>query len=246
VLEAATMKVHRPVRLAAAFALLLSVAVAQAQGTFQNLGFESARIVPAPGYPASQYLFADAFPGWTGYAGDVQQVLTLYNNLYMDTAGLSIIDAAFVNRSGLPGGLIQGNYTAVLMSGIAQLGQPSDTTIVQTGLVPVGTESLRFNANLAGTRPSDTFGVALGGQTLSFVPVASGVNYTTYAADIHVWAGQTAELAFTAFAQRPHSSDTYLYLDSIQFSTQPAPEPGVVSLLALGALLLGWRVWRRR
>jgi hypothetical protein len=105
---------------------------------------------------------------------------------------------------------------------------------------------LWFRAYLATTRPADSFGVTLGGQTLSLIPVSSGVNYTLYAADVHAWAGQTAQLAFTAFAERPHFNDTYLYLDSIQFSSTPTPEPGVFSLCALGGLLWGWRAARRR
>jgi hypothetical protein len=74
----------------------------------------------------------------------------------------------------------------------------------------------------------------------------TGANYILYGADIHAWEGQTAELDFTAFAQRPHIGDTYLYLDSIQFSAQGVPEPGVLGLSALGALLVGWRGLARR
>lgn len=226
------------------FALLCTEFSAPAQGNFQNLGFESATIVPPSG---SQFVdFGQAFPGWTGYVGGVQDSVAVYNTLAGDTAGISIIDRGFSNPESLPGGLIQGNYTAVLMSGISGVNQPSDTTLAQTGLVPVGTESLRFKAQLDFIGISGSFGVTLGGQTLSLVPVAVGVNYTLYAADVQAWAGQTAELDFTSFAQRPHIGDTYLYLDSIQFSTLPAPEPGVFGLSALGALVLVWRVLGRR
>ncbi len=93
---------------------------------------------------------------------------------------------------------------------------------------------------------SGSFGVTLGGQTLSLVPLQAGANYILYGADIHAWEGQTAALNFTAFAQRPHIGDTYLYLDSIEFSDQAVPEPSIFGLTALGALLLGWRVVRRR
>jgi hypothetical protein len=179
--------------------------------------------------------------------GGVQQFVAVYNGLFLDTAGFSIIDGGFTNPFGEPGGLIQGNFTAVLMSGITGVLQPADATLAQTGLVPAGTESLRFRAHLDNLSSSDTFSVALGGQTLSLIPLQAGANFIIYEADIHTWAGQTAELDFTCIAQRPHHSDTYLYLDSIQFSTVTVPEPGVFGLSALGALLLGWRgLWRQR
>ena len=135
---------------------------------------------------------------------------------------------------------------AVLMSGISGVNQPSDATITQTGLVPVGTQSLRFKAQFAPFNSSGSFGVTLGGETLSLLPIASGANYTLYAADVHALAGQTAGLAFTVFSYPQQLAADYLFLDSIQFSNVPVPEPGVFGLSALGALLLGWRVLGRR
>ncbi len=237
------MRSQSSARLVAGLTLFLSAAGAPGQGTFQNLGFESATVIGGPGTFVD---FGQAFQGWTGYVGGVQQFSAVYDTLAMDTAGFAIIDGNFSNPFGMPGGLIQGNFTAVLMSGIAGLGQPSDTTLVQTGLIPVGTQSLLFKAHLDNFVTSDTFSVTLGGQTLSVTPVQAGANYTVYGADIHTWAGQTTELAFTAIAQRPHHSDTWLYLDAIQFSNLPAPEPSVWALSGLGALLLGWHVLRRR
>ena len=240
------MRLQTTARLAVGLALLLSARGAPAQGIFENLGFESAKLVPVPGDPPF-YDFAQAFPGWTGHIGGVQGGLALSNRLNMDSAGFSIIDHNFSNPYNRAGGLIEGNYTAVLMSGISGINQQSDTTMGQTGLVPAGTESLWFKAHLDIADFTGSFGVTLGGDTLSLIPVQSGTNYTLYAADIHAWAGQTAELDFTVFANHPqHGGDNYLYLDSIQFSDQRVPEPGVLGLLGSGALLLGWRVLRRR
>jgi hypothetical protein len=53
-------------------------------------------------------------------------------------------------------------------------------------------------------------------------------------------------LAFTVFAYPQQNAADYLFLDSIQFSSQPIPEPGVVALCALGAALVASRVLRRR
>jgi hypothetical protein len=38
----------------------------------------------------------------------------------------------------------------------------------------------------------------------------------------------------------------YDYVDSIHFSNQPIPEPGVFALIALGAFLLGWQCRSKR
>ena len=223
-----------------AIAVLILVETGFAQ-SFQNLGFESATVPPGS--------FAQAFPGWTGYIGGVQQSSVLYNLSYSDTAGISILDQGWTNSPGYAvvthGGVIQGHFTALLMSGIAPgAGVPADTSIAQTGLVPIGTQTLQFKAYMDYIGLSGSFGVTLGGQTLSLTPLQSGSNYTLYGADISQWSGQSAQLAFTVFAQRPHIGDTYFYLDSIDFSTQPIPEPSGWALLCIGTLLLGF--FRRR
>jgi hypothetical protein len=225
------------------FAFLCAGLSARAQGNFQNLGFESATIVPLG---TEAVYFAQAFPGWTGSIEGVQQSSAWYDSLTMSSAGFSIIDSNYVNISFEPGGVIQGNFTAVVMSGLSGVEQPSAATLSQTGLVPAGMESLLFKALFENFGTLASFDVTLGGQTLSLVPVASGANYTLYGADISAWAGQTAELDFTAFPDTQHELAAYLYLDSIQSSDLPIPEPGVFGLSVLGALLLGWRALGRR
>jgi len=238
------MKTHDLSILCLAF--LCAGVPARAQGTFQNLGFESAALVPIS---ANAVQFAPAFPGWTGTIGGVQQTAALYNAITLDTSAISIIDHGWSNPFGGPGGVIQDNFTAILIAGLGSgpLGnQPGDVTLAQTGLVPVGAESLQFKAYALYSYPFNPFAVTLGGQTLSLLPLQAGSNYTLYGADIHALAGQDAELDFTLFAQRPHMGNNYLYLDSIEFSDQAVPEPGVFGLSALGALLLGWRTLARR
>jgi len=213
------------------------------QGTFQNLNFEEAFLVPIPGAGLGRVQFAPAFPGWTGYVGGVQESAALYNNVYLDSSGISLIDFGWP----IFPRVIQGNFTAVLQAGWRlNVFEPADTTLAQTGQVPAGTQSLQFRA-FPDLGISDSFAVSLGGQTLSLIPLATDANYTTFGADIHSWAGQTAELGFTVFAERPHQRNVNLYLDSIQFSTQPIPEPSAFGLFALGTLLLGWRfAWTRK
>jgi hypothetical protein len=131
----------------------------QAQNDFQNLDFESASLVPVP----AGVRFASAFPGWTAYVGGVPLDTALYNDEFLDSSGLSIVDRKFAN-----GTVIQGNYTAILQAGLG-LGtfQPADTRLSQTGRVPNGAESLLFRARFTYGRPPTSFSVTLGGQNLS-------------------------------------------------------------------------------
>lgn len=235
------MKRHLTVLVLCLVMFFFSVAV-RAQGTFQNLGFESALIVPIPGDLYGSVQFAPAFPGWTGYIGGVQQTNALYNFTFLDTSAISLVAA---NPLGWPIGVIEGNYTAILQAGIGNGGPAADTALVQIGLVPVTAQTLMFRALLDGLDSLDSLAVTLGGQTLTVIPMAPGSPYfTLYGADIHSWAGQTAELGFTVFAQRPHRGNNTLFLDSITFSDQPVPEPTVLGLFAVGVLLLGWRLRR--
>lgn len=219
-----------------------TIASVEAQGTFQNLGFESASLVVIPEDPYGSVQFDNAFPGWVGFVGGVQQSRALYNNYFLDSSGISIIDNNWPDYFGPTAGVISGNYTALLQAGLSLsiTPTPADTTLSQTSLVPVSAESLQFRAY----SPSG-FGlpkVVLGGQQLSLVPLASGTNYIVYGADIHAWQGQMAQLDFTLVAQRPHRVNSYLFLDRIQFSAEPIPEPRALCLIGFGALFLGWRL----
>jgi hypothetical protein len=116
-------------------ALLSLVEACFAQG-FINLNFESASFVPGGPNGYSGVQFAQAFPGWTGTVGGTPQTGALYNNVFLDSAGISIIDHGWAasNWFGFPGGLIQGKYTAIHQSGNSlDTGQPADTTLSQAG-----------------------------------------------------------------------------------------------------------------
>jgi len=214
---------------------------ATAQGTFQNLGFESAIIVPIPGDPYGSAQFGPAFPGWTGYIGGIQQTSALYNFTFLDSSAIGIIDT---NPFGGPIGVIEGSFTAVLQAGLGVTFQPADASLSQTGIIPAGSQSLRFRAYQ--DYPQGTFAVTIGGQTLPLATLSTGTNYTLFGADISAWAGQTSMLSFTAFADRPHLGQNDLALDSIEFSDIAIPEPGATVLLGLGALLVGWRALKKK
>ena len=222
--------------------LVATQCLTRGQGTFQNLGFESASLVPIPGDLYGRVQFAAAFPGWTGAVGSVQQTAAFYNSAFLDSSGISIIDQGWPALLG-NAGVISGNFTAILQAGLGlSSGIPANTAISQTALVPAAAQSLLFEACAPGyLSPLLPLLVTLNGQRLAFTPLGSGSNYTLYGADIHTLAGQSAELGFTVPAQNPHVQQNYVFLDAIQFSSQAIPEPRPLGLVTLGALLLGRR-----
>lgn len=206
---------------------------------FQDLDFESATLVPVSGDAYGGVQFAQAFPGWTVTIVGAIDTNALYNNVFLDSAGIAIID----HTSSFSGGVIEGDYTAVLQSGLGNTASgpiPADVTLSQTGSIPAGTKSLQFTAN-EWFDASGSFAVTLGGQTLSLTVLGSGSNYTLYGADVSQWAGQSAQLAFTVFGENPHVNDETLFLDAIQFSPQSIPEPSNFALSALAGSFFGLR-----
>ena len=218
-------------------AALVSVlaASARAQGTFQNLDFQSAAIVPVPGDPYGRVDFASAFPGWTGYVGTNLQTRALYDSVFLDSTGIGIHST---NSSLTP---IEGNYSAYLQARYELFNYPNliEASLAQVGLVPADSKSLQFKARGA------NFQVSLNGQPLTLTSLFVTNGYTLYGADISTLAGITGELRFTAFPLEPPFQGA-LYLDSIEFSTQVIPEPSAIGLFALGGFLLGWRLRRQQ
>jgi len=95
-------------------AIFCASASAQAQG-FINLNFESAKLVPAGPFEVQ---FDQAFPGWIGTVGGVQQTLAISNSVALDSSGISIINSGYNSYGLIAGGLIQGKYTAIIQAGI--------------------------------------------------------------------------------------------------------------------------------
>jgi hypothetical protein len=208
-------------------ALLLIAAGGLAQGTFQNLDFESAQI-PSGTRPGSGASINSAFPGWT-------PSVAFYDGASLGGAAICIIDQ--LNAGDKP---LQGSYSAYLFGGSDPFQGPTSMTISQTGLVPNGTTSL-----LMDVYAWFSFTVSLGGQPVNMVPLQTFPSYTLYGGDISAFAGQTAKLSITA-PPAPYGmvNPNGVLLDDIRFAT--IPEPSVLAICALGALLLGRRVLERR
>lgn len=116
---------------------VLTARIAAAQGTFQNLDFESANV---PVVPARQFgsdvLVGDGVPGWMVYLGGIQQGSMLHNNVSLG-AGRVAIDGPqwFADQ------ILEGSYSVSLQPSTA--GPPTTAAIGQTGQIPQDAESLR-------------------------------------------------------------------------------------------------------
>lgn len=201
--------------------LLISKQAGFSQG-FVNLDFESAKIIAIAGDPNYPYAIAitNGVPGWAVF-GTTNGAM-LYN---LGSIGTTFAILLATN------GAISGNYSFQLEGMLSVF----PATISQTGLVPVGTESLLFEAqSFSG---STSLVVSLGGQNLSISALSIGANYTLYGADVSAFAGQSKELMFSA----PSTGQNIWTIDNIQFSPTTVPEPSVLGLSALGCMLLVWR-----
>jgi hypothetical protein len=204
-----------------------------AQGTFQNLGFESAVIVPLSSNPPPTIQSSPAFPGWAGYVGTQQVSYAFYNTLSIGSAVIGMFHSNFPASS-----RISGRFTPILQSGSLGL-QNVEASLRQSGTVPAGSASLRFLADGS----TDSLQVVMNGQPLNFVHVQSFNNYSEFGADISQYAGQTVELRFVQpYVGLPLGT----YLDNIAFSPIPIPEPSAWALLALGSAWLWFGNRQRR
>ena len=196
--------------------------------SFINLNFESATIIPATDSPYYPYGIATstALPGWTVLIGGAQQSEITYNS---PSTG-----ATWVSLWATNGEQIDGNFSVLLQGG----GSASVASISQAGLVPVGAQMLFFEA-----QPGlGTLEVTLGGQDIPFSAISTGPNYTLYGGDISAFAGQVEDLEFSALEGAFTGGGLNGWnIDDIQFSTDPAPEPGTFALCALGGLCLAWQ-----
>jgi len=201
----------------------------RAQGTFQNLSFESPTIIPAP-TPANPFAieFGPAMPGWVGYFGTNQTSTISHNALSLSVANIAIMgpDNPFPD-------VLHGHYYVVMQNSFPT---PSLVpAIAQTGMIPGDAESVRFYSIFSPVVIA--IGVSFNGRQIPLSPLgAIGNDRYVWGGDISAFAGQTGVLRF--FGEG--------YLDNIFFSPEAVPEPGTFALLALGLLLLGSRFLRRR
>jgi len=226
------MKIRKMVALSAG--IIFAAMFAQSQRAFVNLNFESADLSPVPPNGAPTYVpEASALPGWSAAVDSEQLTQVLQNTITFGEASVDILGPNYPAAALSALGVIDGNYTAVLQSG----GDPQNSSVLvnasidQTGLIPLGSESLTFKAWQFNT----AFSVSFAGNVLPLVALGAGPNYTLYGADVSFLAGETGPLEFTALTLNTGLSE--VGLDDITFSTTAVPEPSPLVLTGIGGLL---------
>ena len=221
----------RQVRIRVAFysMLLAMVAVLQSrvlgQGTFQNLDFENGVFITISGDPYNRVQFAEAVPGWTGYLGTNQIDRLLHNDLFLSLAGVAIWGPD--NPSA---GYLHGHFYMILQNSFPT---PTEVpAIAQTGTIPVGSQSLRLLSNSTLSLGIRAF---FGGNEIPLQRIGTASNgRPLWGGAVSLFAGQSGELRFRGEG----------YLDFIQFSNSPIPEPGTMAWLGLGGV--AWLLRRRK
>jgi len=127
---------------------------------------------------------------------------------------------------------LQGSYS-VFLQGLGG-GPAASVAIGQTAQLPADAASLRYWAS-----PLSILQLSLDGQVLPVFLLGTTPGYSIFGADVSAFAGQMRELRLTG------PSNGGGLFDNIQFSNQPIPEPGMISILLVGLGGFGFRVWSR-
>lgn len=215
-------------------------------GSFVNLNFESSLpSSPVPGDPWERHPISRVMPGWSGYNGDQPETAVSINNIFLDSAGISLFTTRVSGPLDFSSEILQGTQSAFLQAGV-QLGTSTivPTTLAQTGTVPVGMQSLQFEA-ITGNSP---FTVSLNGVAAPVWELALNDRGTapaskTFGVDLSPYAGMEVDLRFTVLpGDTQHGA---MVLDRLQFSASSVPEPATWTLLGTGAIALGLRLRKR-
>ena len=228
--------IRRPIqtRLLGALALLTWLPL-YGQGTFQNLGFESAQISNLPFPQWTWEPINQALPGWCGYLGSNEVTIVQHNSHPLDSAGLSIF-----GPTGWTTSIAHGKYAVMLQAGydpFETVGGKVRAAIGQTAPIVSSDKALFYYATAS-------LEVTFSGQMIPTYVMGQGPNgYSLWGGDVQAFAGQSGELRFTTGGPLGLTSS---YLDFIRFSDQPIPEPSASGLFAAGALLLSWLRFRKQ
>ncbi|MEI7728575.1 MAG: hypothetical protein WCO56_03350 [Verrucomicrobiota bacterium] len=202
---------------------------------FMNLDFEAATIIPIVNDPY-QVEWDAAMPGWSGYYGNTYTGIKKRTSLVYNT--LSIGDPSIDLLGPGSGYQMSGNYCLALQTSVTFYF--TDVYITQTGTIPADANSIQFK----GSSARNGFIVSLDGHPISMPALKTDGSYYQYGGDISAFAGQTVELRITDIAVP--NSESMFFIDSIAFSTEAVPEPGVITLCCAGGMMVWWLLGRRR
>ena len=216
---------------------------------FLNFNFEQATIASAPsGYtPSDAYdpiSATSALPNWV-----VREDGTICTAVWGQPVALDETSVALVSSSFSP---IQGSYSVQLTAyADAPSGYFHNSSISQTGLIPVGIQSIQFlianpEPPLGGFQVNPV--VTLNGTPISLSEISQSGGVMTMAGNVSAFAGTTATLTFLCAATQGGgfpANENFFNLDAIQFSVNAVPEPSTFAMTALGGLLLGFRLWKK-
>lgn len=138
------LKLHSPAWLAGGLGLLLSAVGATGQSTFQNLDFEMATLTPAPPWGVRQRISAaNALPYWT-VREDTTVFTTIWGAYDIDWTAVTLVcPDTYDPYGGLSYPSLQGVYS-VQLSACTMNPDFKSSSISQTGLIPVGMNSIWF------------------------------------------------------------------------------------------------------
>jgi hypothetical protein len=111
---------NSPKAMCFSLATTLAALSTHAQGTFQNLNFESASVAASGPEPYGTFVpVGAALPDWAAYLGAGQLTEVGYNSPTIGTATISLLGPTWNSSDpALPGiGIIDGYYSVVLQSG---------------------------------------------------------------------------------------------------------------------------------
>src|SRR5262245_44071430 len=96
-----------------ALLVLLAAFSSLAQGTFQNLDFESATVAPIPAGQSDYFVtFDEALPGWTGFVGTNQATYVWQNDVSLGAPNIAILGPYWSYNT-----IISGQYSVLLQAG---------------------------------------------------------------------------------------------------------------------------------
>jgi len=209
---------------------------------FVNLNFEQAQIVYDPSNYTGVFV-RDAIPGWT-VANNFQGTNDIaYNELSLGAPGVSLCGPGSKGGTSPTPAPLDGNFSIDLYGGVPGETYPQlGVSLSQTALVPASADSIRFIAEGTSGAGNGPLLVSLDGQNIPCSAISTEPNYTLYGGDISAFAGQIETLTFNA----PIGVNNYWELDDIQFSSLAVPEPDVLSIFGIGALLFRYAQKLRR